>query len=87
MRGNQLKKIKLKTKLDQKYSDFEIEEFVAEINDYKALLNSIGFKSYLKPNKVKDKTKNKKELKEKGKIKSNQKMGNKKEKVNHDAQG
>ena len=43
MRKSQLNKIKNK-KTNEKFSDFELEELVSEIKEYKNLLNSIGYK-------------------------------------------
>ena len=42
MRARETKKIQKEKILSKKYSDFELEEFVGEINDYKSLLSSIG---------------------------------------------
>lgn len=42
MRARETKKIQKEKILSKKYSDFELEEFVEEINDYKSLLSSIG---------------------------------------------
>ena len=43
MRAREIKKIKKEKFLNKKYSDFELEEMVAEIDNYKTMLNSIGF--------------------------------------------
>lgn len=42
MRARETKKIQKEKILSKKYSDFELEEFVGEINDYRSLLSSIG---------------------------------------------
>lgn len=43
MRAREIKKIKKEKFLNKKYSDFELEEMVAEIDNYKTMLSSIGF--------------------------------------------
>lgn len=43
MRKRELIKAK-KKKTKEKYSDFELQEFLEEIKDYSNLLNSIGYK-------------------------------------------
>lgn len=70
MRVNKIRKINQNKHLNQKYSDFELEEILSEINDYKALLNSIGLKVNLKPDVNKIKIKNEKEKKGRGKTKA-----------------
>jgi hypothetical protein len=43
MRYREIKKVKKEKFLNKKYSDYEIEEMINEINEHKTLLNSIGF--------------------------------------------
>lgn len=70
MRVNKIRKINQNKQLNQKYSDFELEEILSEINDYNALLNSIGLKVNLKPDVNKIKVINEKEKKGRGKTKA-----------------
>ena len=68
MRAREIKKIKKEKFLNKKYSDFELEEMVAEIDNYKTMLSSIGFdiekNSKLQKKKVKIEKIKKKKSKE-----------------------
>ena len=54
MRTSQLNKIKSK-KINEKYSDFELEELNNEMNEYKSLLTNIGYKLTRRDVKLKKK--------------------------------